>query len=129
MTNKAAIIANLELLEARLWAALTASHNAISAYEGGQHDLGLGTILDLQTLLPEIDALYRIVITLHRSPEISPASGVQGRILQTLREALAALNTAPCFRVPSLPDRTNSYDIASRLGKVLNEIAPPTAPP
>jgi hypothetical protein len=124
------ILANLELLKARLSAAASLAGDAARAMRGGERNLAIGTIIPFETLLPEIDLLYRICIMLHRSPpHIDAISDTQELAAQALREALVALNTAPCFRVPSLPGRTKSYDIAQRIEKVLAEIAPPTEPP
>jgi hypothetical protein len=129
MTKNAAILGNLEMLSSRLAIASSLAEKAAGAMRNDYRNLAIGAIIPFEELLPEIEALYRVIIMLHRSPESVVVSSGQSRIVQTLQEALAALNTAPCFRVPSLPDRTNSYDIASRIGKVLNQIAPPTAPP
>jgi hypothetical protein len=66
-TNAAIISANLVALHARLRHALAETTIASKAMCDGQQNMAIGTILDLERILPECDALYRTIIMLHRS--------------------------------------------------------------
>ncbi len=67
-TNAAIIAANLVALHARLQHALAETTAASKAMCEGYQNLAIGTILDLERILPECDALYRTIMLLHRSP-------------------------------------------------------------
>ena len=62
-----AIKANLDALRERLDVAKTMTLLAHSAMADGNRNLAMGTILDLETALPECTALYGAIIALHRS--------------------------------------------------------------
>jgi len=53
-------------------------------------------------------------------PETPPAANVHPTLLEALEQALAALNTAPRFRVPSLA--TDSYAIAAFCGRAIASV-------
>jgi hypothetical protein len=62
-----AIDANLNALALRLDAARHLVIAARSAMAERRGNLAIGTILPLETMLPESDALYRIILLLHRA--------------------------------------------------------------
>jgi hypothetical protein len=66
-SNTGIITANLTALHARLWKALAEVADAQRAMALNQQNMAIGTILDLERILPECDALYRTIILLHRS--------------------------------------------------------------
>lgn len=76
-TNAAIIAANLVALHARLRHALAEMATASKALCDGNQNLAIGTILDLERILPECDALYRTIMLLHRSPLTFRDSEVQ----------------------------------------------------
>ena len=76
-TNAAIIAANLVALHARLRHALAEVVEASRAMCLNQQAMAIGTILDLERILPECDALYRTIIMLHRSRDSFEHSEVQ----------------------------------------------------
>jgi hypothetical protein len=56
-TAETTILANLELLKARLSAAASLAGDAARAMRGGERNLAIGTIIPFETLLLEIDLL------------------------------------------------------------------------
>ena len=59
--------AHLDMLRDRLQRAALSNVQASAAMAAGERNLAIGNILDLEHLLPECDALYRMVLLLHRS--------------------------------------------------------------
>jgi hypothetical protein len=72
MTMNAAILGNLEMLSHRLAAASALAEEAAGAMRNEYRNLAIGTILPLEEMLPEIEALYRVIIMLHRSSATAP---------------------------------------------------------
>lgn len=66
-TNAAIVAANLIALQHRLRRALRVTTEAVRANNDGQRNLVTGTLLDLASLLPECDALYRTIMLVQRS--------------------------------------------------------------
>ena len=62
-----ALMANLDALHLRLQRAERAAADARTELGYGRQNLAIGTILDLETLLPECEALFRMVLMIHRS--------------------------------------------------------------
>ena len=69
-TVDGAILANIDILHLRLALARFRAADAVTAMRSGQRNLAIGTLIDLEQLLPEIDALYRTVMLLHRTRDI-----------------------------------------------------------
>ena len=69
-TVDGAILANIDILHLRLAQARFRAADAVTAMRSGQRNLAIGTLIDLEQLLPEIDALYRTVMLLHRTRDI-----------------------------------------------------------
>lgn len=67
-TNAVTITANLVALHARLRHALAEVADAQRSMALNQQSMAIGTILDLERILPECDALLRTILLLHRSP-------------------------------------------------------------
>lgn len=63
----ASLTSHLEALRLRLDLAGLATRRATTALVDGNRNLAMGTVLDLEYLLPECDALYRTIMLLHRS--------------------------------------------------------------
>ena len=70
-TINGAILANIDILQLRLTQARFRAADALSAMRCNQRNLAIGTLLDLEQLLPEIDALYRTIMLLHRTRDVS----------------------------------------------------------
>lgn len=66
-TTAATIAANLVALHNRLRKSLALSAAASGDMCEGNQDLAIGSIIQLEHLLPECDTLFRKIITLHRS--------------------------------------------------------------
>jgi hypothetical protein len=73
-TVDGAILANIDILHLRLAQARFRAADALTAMRSGQRNLAIGTLIDLEQLLPEIDALYRTVMLLHRTRDIGIAA-------------------------------------------------------
>lgn len=69
-TVDGAILANLDMLQLRLTQARFRAADALTAMRVGQRKLAIGLALDLEQLLPEIDALYRTIMMLHRTRDV-----------------------------------------------------------
>lgn len=65
--NTAIIAANLEALHIRLQHAMRTVGEARLAMVEKRQNLAIGTIVDLERVLPECDALFRTILLLHRS--------------------------------------------------------------
>lgn len=76
-TNAAIIAANLVALHARLQHALAEVAEGQRAMALNQQNMAIGTISDLERILPECDALFRTVMLLHRSRDRFEQSEVQ----------------------------------------------------
>lgn len=76
-TNAAIIAANLVALHARLQHALAEVAEASHAMCLDRQAMAIGTILDLERILPECDVLYRTIIMLHRSRDSFQLGEVQ----------------------------------------------------
>ncbi len=76
-TNAAIIAANLVALHARLRHALAEVAEASRAMCLDRQVMAIGTILDLERILPECDVLYRTIIMLHRSRDSFQLGEVQ----------------------------------------------------
>ena len=61
-----AIAANLSALDQRLFDASHYSKQAIEAMAKGHQNMAIGTILELERILPEALALFNAVMALHR---------------------------------------------------------------
>jgi hypothetical protein len=61
------IAANLDALYLRLRQALKLADDSRLAMADGKQNLAIGTIVDLERVLPECEALYRTILILHRS--------------------------------------------------------------
>ena len=68
MNIDAAIRALLEVLNGFLIDASELSKSAVKAIESGKCNQAIGTILDLERMLPAAQALYTTIVTLHRLP-------------------------------------------------------------
>lgn len=68
----AAIHANLNALALRLDHAEHLAVQARSAMAGGYRNLAIGTLLPLEQIIPECDALMRTVLILHRGSQLAP---------------------------------------------------------
>jgi len=67
-SSKAAIIAaNLDALYLLLRQATKLADDARLAMAEGKQNLAIGTIIDIERVLPDCEALYRTVLLLHRS--------------------------------------------------------------
>lgn len=73
-TTDAAIFANLQILSERLAAAAHTAAEAAASMTAGERNLAIGTVLVLEKLLPEFDALYRTTVLLHQSPQMPVAA-------------------------------------------------------
>lgn len=70
-TIDGAMLANIDVLHFRLTQARFRAADALVAMRADKRNLAIGILLDLEQLLPEIDALYRTVRLLHRSRDLS----------------------------------------------------------
>lgn len=75
-TRNDLIAVSLMALHARLHSAEVTAGGAIIAVAARNQNLAIGHLLDLGSLLPECDALYRTIILLHREGETASAKGV-----------------------------------------------------
>jgi hypothetical protein len=66
-TNAEVINANLAALRDRLRHASVLDFDACTAMTEARQNLAIGTIGELERILPECDALYRTIMLLHRS--------------------------------------------------------------
>lgn len=66
-TYAAMIAVNLDALYHRLRQALKLADDARLAMAEGKQNLAIGTIVDLERVLPDCEALYRTILILHRS--------------------------------------------------------------
>ena len=66
-TNAEIITANLAALRARLRHASVLALDACGAMTEARQNLAIGTIAELERILPECDALFRTIMLLHRS--------------------------------------------------------------
>ena len=67
-SSKAPIIAaNLDALYLLLRQATKLADDARLAMAEGKQNLAIGTIIDIERVLPDCEALYRTVLLLHRS--------------------------------------------------------------
>lgn len=73
--NAAIIAANLVALHARLKIALAMVTDASRAMTADNQNLAMGSILDLESIIPECDALYRTIVLLHRSRHVVAEEG------------------------------------------------------
>jgi hypothetical protein len=73
-TIAGAMLANIDVLQLRLCQARYRAADALAAMRAEQRNLAIGILMDLEHLLPEIDALYRTIRLLHRSRDISIGS-------------------------------------------------------
>lgn len=64
---QSAIAANLAALSQRLTEAAALAEQAHTAMTQGEQNQAIGTILDLDRLLPETQALYAAAVALHRN--------------------------------------------------------------
>jgi hypothetical protein len=65
-TIDSAIAANLDALSHRLAQASTLALSGAAAMAEGRRNLAIGTVLDLERTLPEIQALFNAALALHR---------------------------------------------------------------
>jgi hypothetical protein len=65
-TIESAIAANLDALSLRLAQASTLALSGAAAMAEGRRNLAIGTVLDLERTLPEIQALFNAALALHR---------------------------------------------------------------
>lgn len=70
-TINGAMLANIDVLHFRLTQARFRAADALAAMRSENRNLAIGILMDLEHLLPEIDALYRVVRLLHRSRDVS----------------------------------------------------------
>ena len=70
-TINGAILANIDILHYRLTQARFRAADAQVAMRAQNRNLAIGTLLDLEQFLAEIDALYRTILFLHRSRDLS----------------------------------------------------------
>lgn len=70
-TIHGAMLANVDMLQLRLTQARYRAADALTAMRAEKRNLAIGILIDLEQLLPEIDALYRTVMLLHRSRDLS----------------------------------------------------------
>lgn len=70
-TINGAMLANIDLLQYRLAQARYRAADALAAMRNDQRNLAIGILMDLEHLLPEIDALYRVIRLLHASRDLS----------------------------------------------------------
>ncbi|RTL70317.1 MAG: hypothetical protein EKK41_12800 [Hyphomicrobiales bacterium] len=73
--NAAIISANLVALHARLKLGLAMTTAASRAMTEDNQNLAMGSIIDLERIIPECDALYRTILLLHRSRDMVVAEG------------------------------------------------------
>ena len=73
-TINGAMLANIDVLHCRLTQARFRAADALVAMRAENRKLAVGFLLDLEDLLPKIDALYRVIRLLHRSRNI-PSAG------------------------------------------------------
>jgi hypothetical protein len=66
-TNAEIITANLAALRSRLRYASVLAFDACAAMTEARQNLAIGTIAELERILPECDALFRTIMLLHRS--------------------------------------------------------------
>ncbi len=66
-TNAEIITANLAALRGRLRQASVLALDACTAMTEARQNLAIGTIAELERILPECDALFRTIMLLHRS--------------------------------------------------------------
>jgi hypothetical protein len=76
-TINGAILANIDVLHYRLTQARFRAADALAAMRAENRNLAIGTLLELEQFLPEIDALYRAILFLHRSRDLSLGEEVQ----------------------------------------------------
>ena len=69
-TIEGAMLANIDVLHYRLTQARCRAADALAAMRSDQRKLAIGILMDLEQLLPEIDALYRTIRLLHRTREL-----------------------------------------------------------
>ena len=74
-TRNDLIAVGLMALHARLQSAETTAGGAIIAMAARNQNLAIGHLLDLGSLLPECDALYRTILLLQREAETASAKG------------------------------------------------------
>lgn len=67
----AAIHANLNALALRLDHAEHLAVQARTAIAGGYRSLAIGTLLPLELIIPECEALVRTILILHRAPNVA----------------------------------------------------------
>lgn len=79
ITAEGAILANLEILDQLLAHARYLAGDAAEAMHAGKRNLAIGTIAGLEQLLPEIEALYRTALILHRTQYIQSTVGERTR--------------------------------------------------
>ncbi len=70
-TINGAMIANIDILHYRLAQARFRAADALAAMRAEKRNLAIGILIDLEQFLPEIDALYRTILLLHRSRDLS----------------------------------------------------------
>jgi hypothetical protein len=64
---KTVIAANLEGLAERLTEMTQRAHEACDAMKQGEQNLAIGTVLGFENQIPEIEALFKTAILMHRS--------------------------------------------------------------
>ena len=69
-----AMLANIDRLQYRLAQARVCAADALAAMRNDKRNLAIGILMDLEPLLPEIDALYRVIRLLHTSHDLSPST-------------------------------------------------------
>lgn len=72
----AAIHANLNALALRLGHAEHLAVQARTAMAGGYRSLAIGTLLPLEQIIPECEALMRAVLILHRAPNVADGTSL-----------------------------------------------------
>ena len=70
-TINGAMLANIDVLHCRLTQARFRAADALVAMRAENRKLAVGFLLDLEQLLPEIDALYRVIRLLHRTRDLA----------------------------------------------------------
>lgn len=70
-TINSAMLANIDVLHFRLTQARFRAADALAAMRIENRNLAVGMLLDFEQLLPEIDALYRVIRLLHRTRDLA----------------------------------------------------------
>lgn len=70
-TINVAMLANIDLLQFRLTQARFRAADALAAMRNEKRNLAIGILMDLEQLLPEIDALYHVIRLMHASRNLA----------------------------------------------------------